>query len=101
MARMKLLMSWDIRPGKETAYLDFITSEFAPRLIELGLEPTDGWYTVYGNGPQVLMGGITDDMETMREILSSDEWQELYEKLMEYVTNFSYKIVPATGRFQF
>jgi hypothetical protein len=36
----------------------------------------------------------------MREILDSDEWEELKGRLLEYVTNFHYKVVPATGRFQ-
>jgi len=79
---MKLLMTWDIKPGRETAYLDFVTSEFAPGLVRLGIELVEGWYTVYGDGPQILMGGLAR------------------ERLEEYVTNFSYKVVPATGRFQ-
>lgn len=93
-------MTWDIKAGRETAYLDFVTSEFAPGMMKLGIEPTDGWYTVYGDGPQILMGGVTDDRETMKEILRSPEWQELQDELMDYVTNFSYKIVPASQRFQ-
>jgi hypothetical protein len=36
----------------------------------------------------------------MRTILGGDEWQELLERLMEHVTNFSHKIIRATGRFQ-
>ena len=93
-------MTWDIKAGRETAYLDFVTSEFAPGMMELGIEPTDGWYTVYGDGPQILMGGVAEDRETMLEILNSPEWKELHDELMDYVTNFSYKIVPASRRFQ-
>lgn len=100
MARMKLLMTWDIKPGRETAYLDFVTSEFAPRLIHMGIELVEGWYTVYGDGPQILMGGLAEDLDTIRQVLASAEWKELKEQLEEYVTNFSYKVVPATGRFQ-
>ena len=36
----------------------------------------------------------------MRNILGGDEWQDLLDRLMAYVTNFSHKIIPATGRFQ-
>lgn len=97
---MKLLMTWDIKPGRETAYLDFVTSEFAPGLMRLGLEPTEAWYTVYGEGPQILTGGVAQDVETMREVLASEEWQALRDRLLDYVTNFSYKVIPASGRFQ-
>lgn len=97
---MKLLMTWDIKPGRETAYLDFVTSEFAPGLMRLGLEPTEAWYTVYGEGPQILTGGVAQDMETMQDVLASEEWIALRDRLLDYVTNFSYKVIPASGRFQ-
>ncbi len=97
---VKLLMSWDIRPGQESTYLDFVASEFAPALVQLGLEPTEAWYTVYGQGPQILAGGVAEDMEAMRDILENPAWDELREKLSRYVMNFDYKVVPATGRFQ-
>jgi hypothetical protein len=97
---VKLLMSWDIRPGHETDYFEFIVREFAPGIMELGLQPTEAWYTVFGEGPQMLTGGVAEDINAMNRILSSGEWNELKEKLLGYVTNFQYKIVPATSRFQ-
>jgi hypothetical protein len=36
----------------------------------------------------------------MREILDSEEWEELKGQLLQYVTNFEYKVIPASGRFQ-
>jgi hypothetical protein len=97
---IKLLMSWDIKPGLEAVYFDFIVNEFAPGLVKLGIQPTEAWYTVYGSGPQILTGGVARDLETMTSILDSDEWDELQRKLLIYITNFEYKIVPDTGRFQ-
>jgi hypothetical protein len=97
---VKLLMSWDIRPGKEQSYFEFAMQTFAPELMKLGWQPTEAWYTLYGDGPQILTGGIADTADKMREILDSDEWDELKARLLEYVTNFQYKVVPATGRFQ-
>lgn len=97
---VKLLMSWDILPGQEQTYFEFAMRTFAPELMKLGWQPTEAWYTLYGEGPQILTAGITDSVDKMREILDSDEWEELQISLLEYVTNFEYKVVPATGRFQ-
>jgi hypothetical protein len=97
---IKLLMKWDIKPGHEQSYFEFVTQEFAPGLMRLGLQPTEAWYTVYGKGTQFLTGVVTEDLATMRKILSGDEWQDLRDRLLEHVTNFSHKTIQATGRFQ-
>ena len=44
--------------------------------------------------------GIADDLPTMRRILASPEWTSLHEKLMEYVSNYTQKVVRTTGGFQ-
>lgn len=97
---VKLLMSWDIRPGQEQTYFEFAMQTFAPALMKMGWQPTEAWYTLYGDGPQILTAGITDSVDKMREILDSAEWEELKGQLLEYVTNFDHKVVPASGRFQ-
>jgi len=97
---IKLLMSWDIQTGKEAEYMEFVTREFTPQLMKLGIQPTEAWYTVVGNGPQVLAGGITKDRNSMMSILESEEWGSLESKLLDYVRNYKYKVVTATGQFQ-
>ena len=74
---IKLLMSWDIKPGLEAVYFDFVVNEFASGLVKLGIQPTEAWYTVYGSGPQILTGGVAKDLRTIAEILDSDEWHDL------------------------
>ena len=97
---VKLVMSWDILPGKEQTYFEFAMKTFAPELMKMGWQPTEAWYTLYGEGPQITTAGTTDSVDKMRDILDSQEWEELQQTLLEYVTNFEYKVVPATGRFQ-
>jgi len=97
---VKLLMTWDIRPGKESEYFEFVVQEFAPKLVRLGIQPTEAWYTVYGNAPQILTGAVTEDRKTMDAILNGEEWHTLRDKLLTFVNNFTYKIVPAVGNFQ-
>jgi hypothetical protein len=97
---MKLLMSWNIRTGREAEYFEFVVKEFAPGLMRLGLQPTEAWYTVYGDCPQILTGSVAEDMQTIQHIVNSDEWRELMGKLGEYVTQYQHKIVQATGGFQ-
>lgn len=97
---VKLLMTWDIRPGKESEYFEFVVQEFAPKLLRMGIQPTEAWYTVYGEGPQILAGVVAEDKATLDKVLASEDWQRLRKKLATYVTNLTYKIVPHTGHFQ-
>ncbi|NLE52600.1 MAG: hypothetical protein GX613_14475 [Chloroflexi bacterium] len=96
----KLLLSWDIKPGRDQEYFEFIVREFAPGITKLGLKPTEAWFAVYGDCPQILMEGITEDLDTMRALLASDTWEQLYEKLMTYVDGYEQKIVRANAGFQ-
>jgi len=96
----KLLMTWDIRPGKEQEYFEFVVQEFVPKVQKLGLQPSEAWYTVWGNGPQILSGGVAEDRATIVQMTESDEWRTLINRLADYVANFEYKIVRASGHFQ-
>jgi len=97
---IKLLMTWDIKPERESEYMEFVMREFGPAMGQAGIQPTDAWYTIYGEGPQVLAGGVTETLQQMHDILAGKEWQQLEAKLLSYVNNYQRRIVEATGGFQ-
>lgn len=98
---VKLIMSWNIRPGREQPYFEFVVQEFAPGLLRLGLQTVEVLYTVHGDAPQIVTYVLAKDLDTLERTLRSPEWQKLQEKLLEYVTDYQYKVVPAKGRLQF
>ncbi|MEM7028249.1 MAG: hypothetical protein AAF629_01560 [Chloroflexota bacterium] len=97
---IKLLMCWDIKPGRENEFFEFIMREFAPDTMKMGLRTSEVWYTIYGGGPQMQTEAVAEDIEKMREIINSSEWEDLQEKLLNYVTNFRQKVVPYRQQFQ-
>jgi hypothetical protein len=96
---VKLLMSWDIQSGNEAEYFQFVIQEFVPGLLRLGLQPTEVWFTAYGDCPQIQAGGWRP-IRAMDKIVHSPDWDELRQKLEAYVTGFHHKIIPAVGGFQ-
>ncbi len=90
---VKLIMSWNIKTEEEPAYFEFMVQEFAPRIMKLGMRPTEAWYTVYGQGPQIITVGEAPDRETLNQALESNEWTELLEKLNHFVTDYKQKII--------
>ena len=95
---IRLLMQWDIKMGREQDFSEFVVREFAPKLMQLGIEPNEVLYTMYGEGPQMLTIGAVESQEKLQEILSSAGWSTLHEKLLNYVTNYRQKAVPDNGR---
>ncbi len=100
---VKLLMYWDIKSGRDQDYYQFLIREWGPGITRLGIESSGAWWTIYSRqpAPQIMAEAIADDLPTMREILDSPEWKRLHTRLLEYVENYSQKIVPTSGEFQF
>ena len=97
---IKLIMTWNIREGKEAQYLEFLNKDFTRLLLSMNIHPTDAWYAVWGRGPQVIAGGVAEDMATMEKALQGKEWAGLQDKLRQFVVDFKYKLVEHTGSFQ-
>ena len=98
--QFKLLLSWDILPGREQEYFEFVVREFIPGIQALGLEPSDAWLTIYGEQPQILTGVGVSSMNSLNAVLSSQEWDSMIAKLLDYVDNLEVKTVKAKPGFQ-
>lgn len=82
----KVMISYNMQPGKEQECQDTLANKVAPGLARLGFRFSDVWFTIYGNSPQILGGGVVKDMDEARRIFLSDAWSELKAQ-MERVTN--------------
>jgi hypothetical protein len=55
---------------------------------------------MYGECPQILTGVVSENRAALDSVLSSEDWTKLTNRLMDYVENFNYKVVPAKTGFQ-
>ncbi len=97
---VKLLMTWDILPGREQEYFEFVVRDFIPGMQRLGMEPSDAWFTMYGSSPQILTGAQMASINSLQRALQSPDWDRLTQQLLDYVENFKYKVVQARPGFQ-
>jgi hypothetical protein len=97
---VKMLMTWDILPGREQEYFEFVVRDFIPGMQRMGMEPSDAWFTMYGDQPQIMAALQIASMNALQRILDSAEWQDMVQRLLDYVENFSYKVVQARAGFQ-
>ncbi len=98
---VKLLMSWDITPEHEQEYFEFVIGEWIPGIQRMGLEPTEAWATIYGEYPQIQVALLAPNLPEAMRVLNSMDWTRLRDQLFTFVKNYSYKVVPAKGGFQF
>ena len=98
---VKLMMTWDIAPEHEQDYFEFVIGEFIPGVRRLGFQPVEAWATIYGDYPQIQVGILAEDLGGVQQVLRSEGWIQMQDKLLALVKNFSYKVVPARNGFQF
>jgi len=94
-------MTWDIQAGKEQDYFEFIGRHFIPTVTDLGLDLSDAWLTIFGQQPQILVSAVVPSQQEAYTIVLSQEWQVLHDTLLDFVDNYTLKIVPLKGAFQF
>lgn len=98
---VKVIMTWDIAAERDQEYFEFIIGEFVPGVQRLGLQPAEAWATMYGSYPQIQVGLLAVDAPNARRILASSDWFALQDRLFAFVKNYSHKVVPVRGGFQF
>jgi hypothetical protein len=98
---MKLLLSYDVKPDQLQEYYQFVLGRYIPQVQAMGLEVSEAWHTGYGDWPNRLIGFISRDKQTMNSLLNNQEWADLNDQLEEFVTGFTYKVVPYREGFQF
>jgi hypothetical protein len=93
-------MTWDILPGREQDYFEFVVRDFIPAMQRMGMEVSDAWFTMYGNQPQILAAAQMPSINSLNQIMESSDWKDLTSRLLDYVENFEYKIVQSRSGFQ-
>lgn len=96
----KLLLSYEVNPESLQDYYQFVMNSYVPTMQAMGLQMSEAWHTAYGDVPNRLIGFVTDSEESILNVLKNETWLRLNEQLEEYVTEFSYKVIPYRGGFQ-
>lgn len=95
MTRLQMIMTWDIRPGREQEYSEYVNDRLAPGLVEIGLPPVDVFYTAYGRAPQIMAVLEVADEVTLRKALRSRQWSDLKRELLGFIENYGERVVRA------
>lgn len=96
----KIMISYDINAPHQDEYYRYVMGEFVPKVQEMGIYMIQAWHTAYGPYPLRLIEFVSEDYDTLLDAVDSEEFHRLEEDLMEYVTNYSRRIVSFKHGFQ-
>ena len=89
---------WDIRPGKAEAYSDFVMTYYNSTLEKIGIKLVGGYYVTVGKGPRIIAVGLAQNISDLEGALTSAQFEEITDQLMEFVTHYHSRDFVPTGR---
>ncbi len=91
---------WDVIPGKFDQYAPFVSQEYNPGLERLGIQLVGGYYVAVGEGPRIVAVAAVEDVENLKKALASEEYRQMFNKLLRYVWKYSSRVWAPSGRIQ-
>ena len=92
-SKLRLILTWNIRPGREQEYSIFVNERLAPGLVELGLPPHDVYYTTYGHVPQIMVILEISRPGELESVMQSPKLEALKTELLHYIEDYQEKLV--------
>ncbi|MEZ4870229.1 MAG: hypothetical protein R3C14_53360 [Caldilineaceae bacterium] len=90
---LKVLISYDMQSGKEQECQEYFVNKFAPGLAKMGFRISDVLYTMWGDAPQILSGGVVEDIEQAQKIFLSAPWEKLVSGLDPMTENLNVRFI--------
>jgi hypothetical protein len=78
-------------------YTRYMRENHIPAMESLGIQMIGGWHVAIGPGPNIVVEGAADSIETILAAVGSPEYRKLNDKLTTMVTKFGSKILVPTG----
>jgi len=89
---------WDLIPGKEKAYTQFVLDKHLPTMKKIGINMVGGFHVVVGPGPRIIAAGAVDAFQKLQRALETEEFEKITAEIQQYVFNYDSRILKPTGR---
>jgi hypothetical protein len=98
--KFKVILTYDIQPGKQSEYSQFVLGKFIPGVQALNLYIMGVYHTIHGDYPARQAEFVTDSWDAMVDALNSDEFGALEGVLKGFTLNYHRKVVRYRKGFQ-
>lgn len=90
---VKFSQYWDIIPGKEEDYENFIKNVHYPAMEELDIIIGGEWKVLIGESPNIFYEGRSDRAEKLLTALQSQKFRVMKNELLKLVFNYSSRVL--------
>jgi hypothetical protein len=99
MDKVQILISFDLRPGLDQEYSDFVVDTGVPFWrSQPGLVSVKGYRNILGASPRIVSEVDCESLEAAIRILASAEYQAIVDQQARFVTGRSVLLLAPTGR---
>ncbi len=95
---VKFNQYWTIISERREQYEKYILKEFIPGMNALGIHVVAGWTMLLGGDSEIIIEGISSDLELIEKALRNPKFNHLKEGLLDYVKTYKTKILVPTGQ---
>lgn len=90
---VKFSQYWDVIPGKEDDYDNFMKNEFYPAMEDIEIQIGGEWKILIGESPNMFFEGRSEHVEQLLTALNSQKFKTSKYELMKLVTNYSSRVL--------
>ena len=95
---VKFNQYWTVIPDRTKGYEKFIINDFIPGLNHTGIHIVAGWSVIIGAYSEIMLEGVSNDLDLLEQALKQSKYKELYDNLLSYVKGYKTKILVPSGR---
>lgn len=95
---VKLDQYWTIDQGKGKDYEKFIIRKYIPGMNRLGIHIVAGWTVLIGAYSEIILEGVSNDLELLEKALRNKTYEELVGELQLYIKKYKTKVLVSTGK---
>jgi uncharacterized membrane protein len=97
----RLMMMYDIHPGRYEQYYRYMLSEFVPVMQDLGLKMEFAWRVFSESYPERQVDFVAKNVHVLSAALQHESFHDAEVRLQTYTVRYQRKIVRFENRCQF
>ncbi len=95
---VKFNQYWTVDFDKTKEYQKFVIRKYIPGINKLGIHIVAGWTVLIGGYSEIIMEGISNDLDLLENALTDKKYRQLNDELQNFIKKYKTKVLVKTGK---